>query len=192
VIVRRGGVTGQGPHGTDGAIQVGRPSGPQEGKVNWSPRRDSNPRPLPYQGSALPTELRGPDCGAVSCLWRPLTFVQRRWTVRAELNTRKYAVSRRCGHSKATTGPRSVPSPPDPVISREIPANLGLPLSEALSDWRGYLDGEVQRRRMSPSTRNIYVARPGRRGGHPWRDPRGPLGELHQDPARRGRGEPNG
>ena len=25
----------------------------------WSPRRDSNPRPLPYQGSALPTELRG-------------------------------------------------------------------------------------------------------------------------------------
>ena len=26
----------------------------------WSPRRDSNSRPLPYQGSALPTELRGP------------------------------------------------------------------------------------------------------------------------------------
>src|SRR6266487_4259177 len=28
--------------------------------AGWSPRRDSNPRPLPYQGSALPTELRGP------------------------------------------------------------------------------------------------------------------------------------
>src|SRR5437870_782509 len=26
----------------------------------WSPRRDSNSRPLPYQGSALPAELRGP------------------------------------------------------------------------------------------------------------------------------------
>ncbi len=25
----------------------------------WSPRTDSDRRPLPYQGSALPTELRG-------------------------------------------------------------------------------------------------------------------------------------
>jgi hypothetical protein len=30
------------------------------GERGWSPRRDSNSRPLPYQGSALPTELRGP------------------------------------------------------------------------------------------------------------------------------------
>ncbi len=29
----------------------------------WSPRPGSNRRPLPYQGSALPTELRGPANG---------------------------------------------------------------------------------------------------------------------------------
>ena len=27
--------------------------------MHWSPRPDLNRRPLPYQGSALPTELRG-------------------------------------------------------------------------------------------------------------------------------------
>ena len=29
-------------------------------RKRWSPRPGSNRRPLPYQGSALPTELRGP------------------------------------------------------------------------------------------------------------------------------------
>ena len=32
-------------------------------QVQWSPRPGSNRRPLPYQGSALPAELRGPARG---------------------------------------------------------------------------------------------------------------------------------
>ena len=38
-----------------------------------SPRRESNPRPLPYQGSALPTELHGPNF-----ISRPGTAAHRR------------------------------------------------------------------------------------------------------------------
>ena len=34
----------------------------------WSPRPGSNRRPLPYQGSALPAELRGRDAVASRCL----------------------------------------------------------------------------------------------------------------------------
>ncbi len=59
---------------------------------------------------------------------------------------------------KATTGPRIVPAAPDSVNPLTTSVILGLPLSEALNDWRGYLDGEVQRRRKSPSTRDIYTA----------------------------------
>jgi site-specific recombinase XerD len=44
------------------------------------------------------------------------------------------------------------------VNSPDTSANLGLRLVDALSDWRGYLDGEVARRRKSPATRAIYVA----------------------------------
>jgi site-specific recombinase XerD len=44
-----------------------------------------------------------------------------------------------------------LPEPPPSV-------EYGLPLAEALTDWRGHLDGEVQRRRKSPATRDIYTA----------------------------------
>src|SRR5215210_6143559 len=45
----------------------GRPTSPgsvSTGDHQWSPHWDSNPRPLPYQGSALPAELCGRSLGA--------------------------------------------------------------------------------------------------------------------------------
>ena len=40
--------------------QEHRSSGQHPDHLIWSPRRDFNPRPLPYRGSALSTELQGP------------------------------------------------------------------------------------------------------------------------------------
>ena len=44
----------------------------RSGLSGWSPHWDLNPRPLPYQGSALPAELCGPACARLAfrgCWW---------------------------------------------------------------------------------------------------------------------------
>ena len=58
---------------------------------------------------------------------------------------------------KRSTGAAIVPEAPEAVNSLHSSVNVGLPLSEALDDWRLYLDGEVRARRKSPATRDIYV-----------------------------------
>src|ERR1700694_4882300 len=41
---------------------ISRPESNEIRTVNWSPRPDSNRGPFPYQGNALPPELRGRGC----------------------------------------------------------------------------------------------------------------------------------
>src|SRR5690606_12138152 len=57
-------------------------------RERWSPRPDSNRRPRPYQGRALPTELRGRRCGGGSVRGRVSRPVRRRGQAQRPENSR--------------------------------------------------------------------------------------------------------
>ena len=100
----------------EGAPQI--PDSLRGGRRDWSGRRDSNPRPSPWQGDALPTELLPPDtrfrrrwcwCREPESNWRHRDFQSR--ALPTELSRPAHAV-RLLDHilaSQHSAGPRHLP-----------------------------------------------------------------------------------
>ena len=96
--------------------------------VKWSGRRDSNSRRPPWQGGALPTELR-PQCrvqrsrrvtGSVNCYFR--FTVRAQFTAAKSKSDRDFRIIRR--HKKPQTAARSATGPRHKLKGGEVPAMI--------------------------------------------------------------------